>query len=129
MKKLLAGVAIGALLASGVAYAAEIFGDGAAFSGHVVTQNGAGNPAPAVANCTLVAGSTDAAGQCAATATSGVAVTFGKAFATTPSCIVFDRTTSTGNQLATPVSTTGFTLGTTAAADVVNWICFGKQGN
>jgi hypothetical protein len=129
-KFLLSLVSAASLLAMlGISHAAETLGDGVQFNGHITTTNAAGNPVPTTTTCTLVAGSTDTAGACAATATSGVAVIFGKAFLTAPTCVVLDHTTASGNALATEPTTTTFVLGTTVNADKISWICVGKQGN
>lgn len=121
----LAGVA--ALALCNPSQAAETLGDGAQFLGHIVSTNGI--PAPTTTTCTLVAGSTDVAGECSATATSGVAVAFGKAFVTRPFCTITDSVTATGINLAAGPTTTGFTLGTTASGDKIRWTCMGQQGN
>jgi hypothetical protein len=125
-KILLSGVAALAML--GAAHAAETLGDGVQFNGHITSTNAAGNPPPTTTSCTLVAGSSDFVGSCAATATSAVAVAFGKAFVTAPTCIVFDAVTFSGNAITGP-STTGFTMGTTVSGDKIYWVCVGKQGN
>lgn len=129
MRGILAAIAIAFALLCAPAHAVENFGDGAQFDGHMTSVNAAGNPPPTTTTCTLVAGSTDLAGACAATATSGVAVIFGKAFLTAPTCIVQDRTTASGTILATEPTTTTFVMGTTVSADKISWICVGKQGN
>jgi hypothetical protein len=130
MKKLLFAIAsAAALMLSQMANAAETAGDGFAFLGHVVSSNSATNPAPSGTSCTMVAGSTDVAGECSATATSGVAVTFGKVFTTRPFCTITDSVTATGINLASGPTTTGFTLGTTASGDKIRWTCLGQQGN
>lgn len=126
--KLLAAAAAVALLCSPAA-AVEQAGDGFQFNGHLTSTNGTGVPAPGTTTCTLVAGSTDVAGECNATATSGVAVTFGKPFVTRPFCTITDSVTATGINLAAGPTTTGFTLGTTASGDKIRWTCIGQQGN
>jgi hypothetical protein len=130
MKKLLTSVAVIAIiLTSPPAQCVEQVGDGFQLNGHAVSVNGAGNAPPTTTTCTLNAGSTDLVGGCAATATSGVAVIFGKAFLTAPTCVVLDHTTASGNALATEPTLTTFVLGTTVSGDKITWICMGKQGN
>lgn len=128
MRRILAAVTALHLLCV-PALAVENFGDGAQFDGHMTSANAVGNPPPVVTNGTLRSGSTDLAGQLTTTATSAVAVAFGKAFVSTPTCVVVDATTGTGNLLASGPSTTGFTLGTTGGTDKVSWVCVGQQGN
>ena len=84
----------------------------------------AGKP-PVGVGCTIGAGSSDAAGTCLTTATSG-SITFGTAKTVAPSCIVVDRT-------ATPVavysvSTTAITLSTVTSAHNLVWSCSGNAG-
>ena len=96
---------------------------GASLGGHLIV----GGVIPVGTTCTIVAGSTDTAGSCAATATSGVAVTFGTPFVSTPFCVVKDRTTASGD-LLTAFTNTGFTMGTTVSADKIQWICLAAPG-
>lgn len=84
----------------------------------------AGKP-PVAVGCTLAAGSSDAAGECLTTATSG-SITFGTAKTNAPSCLVVDRT-------ATPVavysvSATAITLTTVTSAHNLSYSCNGKAG-
>jgi len=103
--------------------------DGAVVSGHLTASNPPTVAPPTGTNCTMVAGSSDMAGECAATATSAVQVTFGKAFAIRPFCTITDSVTATGINLAAGPSTTGFTMGTTASGDKIRWVCIGQVGN
>jgi len=103
--------------------------DGSVVAGHLTASNPPAVAPPTGTNCTMVAGSTDMAGECAATATSAVAVAFGKAFATRPFCTITDSVTATGINLAAGPSTTGFTMGTTASGDKIRWVCIGQVGN
>lgn len=90
--------------------------------GHII----AGAPsAPVGTGCTIVAGSSDTAGECLTTATSGTIV-FAQAFTSAPTCIVVDRT-------ATPVAvyattTTQITLTTVTSAHNLSWNCWAKIG-
>lgn len=110
--------------------------DGTVITGHIVaTPGNAGAPTVAGASCgspVLTAGSTDLAGEFQAKGTTTCAVTFGKAFASTPFCEVHNRTTpgdAAYTYATSGTTTTGFTMGTTASNDFIVWHCFGQQGN
>lgn len=121
-------IAIVVLLSGvGIVKAVENAGDGFQFLGHVTSV--ALTPPPLGTNCTIVAGSTDFFGSCAATATAAVAVAWGKVYNAAPRCVVLDQTTFSGNALAAGPTTTGFTMGTTVVADKISWICVGGVSN
>src|SRR5215472_8021852 len=111
------------------AKAQTILPDGSVVLGHLNAAPGPSGPPPTFTNCTAVVGSTDMAGECSATATSGVVVAFGKPYLTRPFCTITDSVTATGINLAAGPSTTGFTLGTTASGDKIRWVCIGQPGN
>ena len=72
----------------------------------------------------MLTGSTDMAGACLTTSTSGT-ITFATAFLNAPFCTVTDRT-------ATPVavysvSTTAITLATITSAHNLSWVCTGNK--
>jgi len=90
--------------------------------GHLLVAAGPTGQPPVGVGCTIVAGSTDQAGACLTTATSG-SITFAQPFAVAPFCTVTDRT-------ATPVavysvSTTAITLTTVTSAHNLIWNCWG----
>ncbi len=115
-------LALAFLMFAPVAYAQTVLQDGSVVSGHLTSAS----PPPVGVGCTIAAGSTDMAGACLTTATSGT-ITFAKPFATAPVCLVVDIT-------ATPVivytiSTTAITLGTVTSAHQLRWFCMGNAGN
>ena len=70
----------------------------------------------------------DTAGNCTSSSTSGT-ITFFKAFASAPSCIVVDSTSAaTVPQLTYTVSVTAITISTMTSAHVINWVCVAKLG-
>lgn len=78
---------------------------------------------PIGTGCTIAAGSTDLAGSCTTSSTSG-SIAFATAKQVAPSCIVQDST-------ATPVfvyttTTAQITLTTVTSAHVLFWLCIGK---
>ena len=125
---LLGAIAFGACFC-GVSSKAAALEDGSVIAGHLAVGNPPNYGPPTATGCTLNAASTDMAGSCAATATSGVAIAFSKAFASAPFCVVLDHTTASGNALATEPTTTGFTMGTTVSGDKISWVCLGRPGN
>lgn len=130
MQKLLYAAFVGILGCPAYAQQTQILPDGTVMQGHLTASQPSGTIVlPTCTNCTLVAGSTDFSGAAAATATSAVALAFGKVYGKAPSCIVLDHTTPSGNALAVEPTTTGFTLGTTVNADKFSWICVGQPGN
>lgn len=90
----------------------------------VVAQGGV----PTLTGCTIVAGSTDTAGECTATATSG-SIAFSRAFLTAPTCIVYDKAaTSTVSMPVYTTTTAQITLTTIISGHGLVWTCFGKIG-
>ena len=126
---LIAAIALGSFLQSVPGKAQSVIQDGSIVAGHLTVGAPPAGAPPGTTACTLNAGSTDMMGACAATATSGVAVTFIKPFLKAPFCVVLDHTTASGNALATEPTTTTFVLGTTVSGDKISWICLGQQGN
>lgn len=130
MKRSIIACALAAAL-NEAAYAQEApnLPNGTVINGHLVAGLGTGAiPTVGGASCgtpVLTAGSTDFAGQFQAKGTSTCAVTFGKAFAFQPFCVVVDETTAS----TYTYSKTGITMGTTVSNDLINWICVGQQGN
>lgn len=119
----LVGLAAVIGLCAGLPVASQVFflPNNAAVIGHL---NGSSGP-PVGTGCTMVAGSTDFAGSCTTSATSG-SIAFAAAYTAAPSCLVVDAT-------ATPVAvytttTTQITLTTVTSAHVLYWTCIGKVG-
>lgn len=130
LKAVIAAFGLFGVYTDAYAQQTQVLPDGTVLQGHLTVGQPTGTAAaPATTTCTLVAGSTDAMGQCAATATSGVAVTFAKAWAKAPFCVVLDHTTASGNALATEPNTTTFVMGTTVSGDKISWWCVGQPGN
>lgn len=110
-------------LAAGLPVASQIFllPNNTAVVGHL---NGASGP-PVGTGCTIAAGSTDFAGTCTTTTTSG-SIAFAGAFTTAPACLLVD---STGTPVAVyATTTTQITLTTVTSAHVLFWTCFGRVG-
>jgi hypothetical protein len=126
---LLTGIAAFSFLGNDPVKAQSVLQDGTAVAGHLVTSPPPAGGPPVGTSCTMVAGSTDTMGQCAATATSAVAVIFNKPFAKAPFCVVLDHTTASGNALVTEPTTTTFVMGTTVSGDKISWHCEGQVGN
>lgn len=110
--------------------------DGTTLGGHITAAPGqTGVPTVAGASCgtpVLTAGSSDTAGQFQAKGIATCALTFGKAFASQPFCIVQDQTTPADSIFSYSTSgtkTTGFVVTATVLNDFVNWLCIGQQGN
>lgn len=110
--------------------------DGTAVAGHLTASLGSGAvPVLSGASCgtpVLTAGSTDFAGTFQSKGIATCKVTFGKAFANTPFCVVQNATTPADAVFTFSTSgttTTGFTMGTTVINDLVTWHCVGQQGN
>lgn len=83
---------------------------------------------PTLTGCTIVAGSSDTAGECTTTATSGTIV-FSQAYLTAPSCLVIDKTSAaTVPQVTYTTTASQITLTTVTSAHVLVWQCMGKIG-
>lgn len=99
--------------------------DGSIVGGHLAVQG----PLPTLVGCTITAGSTDTSGSCTTSAASG-SITFGRTFATAPTCLVVDATaTSTVSMPVYTVSATAITLSTIITAHTLHWLCLGKIGS
>jgi len=82
-----------------------------------------GNP-PTGTGCTIANNSTDMAGSCTTTATSGTIV-FATALASAPNCILVDATSAaTVPQVTYTTTATQITLTTVTSAHVLRWVCF-----
>lgn len=102
-----------------------ILPDPSTLGGHVT----ASGPIPTLVGCTIVAGSTDTAGSCTTTATSG-SITFGRTFTLAPACLVVDASaTSTVSMPVYTVSATAITLSTIISGHILFWFCPGKIGS
>lgn len=96
-----------------------IIPDGTNLGGHLNAQ---GN-VPVGTNCTIAAGSTDTAGSCTTTNTSG-SIAFARAFTAAPTCLLVD---STATPVAVYTTTTAqITLTSVTNAHVLFWFCIGK---
>jgi hypothetical protein len=103
--------------------------DGSAIQGHVKAMGAPGAAPPTAAGCTIGAGSTDFAGSCVTSASSG-SITFQRTFATAPSCLITDATaTSTVSMPVYTVSATAITLSTIITAHTLFYVCVGTQSS
>lgn len=81
---------------------------------------------PVGTGCTIVAGSTDTAGSCTASAASG-SVAFATAYAIAPFCLVTDGSaTSTVSMPVYTTTTAQITLSTIISTHVLYWFCAAK---
>lgn len=102
--------------------------DGTVQQGHIAAVPALGKTPPVGVGCTIVAGATDTAGTCTASAASG-SLTFATAFNSAPTCVVWDQSaTSTVSMPVYTVSASAITLTTIISTHVLGWICFGKTG-
>jgi len=91
---------------------------------------GANASAPAVSACgsgALGTGSSDMAGDVTATGATGCTLTFGRAYATAPSC-VFTNLTVPSRAYTVAVTAASITLASLTAADKVAYVCIAKAG-
>lgn len=104
--------------------------NGVYFPGHVLTTAGVGNPAPTVTSGvgTPIVSGTDFAGTITAgTASTGVNLTFGRAYVTTPTCLA--------SWTPTPNSPISYVSGTTGvqfsqgpqSGNKISYICTGPN--
>lgn len=132
-RSLIVGAAIGAMIA-GAALAQQFnLPPNSSIQGHTQSLADPNTGTPTGANCTVAAGSTDQDGSCATTSTSG-SITFtghqpsgAVGYATAPSCVVVDASSTTVPPTYT-VSTTAITLSTVINAHTLFWHCAGKIG-
>lgn len=84
---------------------------------------------PAVSSCTggtLVAGSTDFSGGVTGVTGTACTITFGRAYANAPNCLVNASNATAASTFAT-TSTTQLVMGfTTASSAKITWICVGN---
>lgn len=131
-KLLMVGAAYGALCAPAFAQQFNL-PPNSSIQGHTQSLADPNTGTPTGANCTVAAGSTDQDGSCATTSTSG-SITFtghqpsgAVGYATAPSCVVVDASSTTVPPTYT-VSTTAITLSTIITAHTLFWHCAGKIG-
>jgi hypothetical protein len=123
-----AAIALAALFAP-VAALAQGFTlpDGSAIQGHIKAMGAAGAAPPTAVGCTIGAGSTDFAGSCVTSASSG-SITFQRTFGAAPSCLITDATaTSTVSMPVYTISATAITLTTIITAHTLFYLCMGTQ--
>lgn len=122
MRKFLFGP-IAALLA----LASPAFAQSVALPPNSVVQGmlGVAGKAPTVTGCTIRAGSTDFAGECTGTTTSGTIV-FGTPLVGVPFCQVVDATATPTAVYAT--TNLQITLTTIVSAHVYHWDCKAQSG-
>ena len=81
-------------------------------------------PTSGATGCTVANTSTDLAGNCTSSATSG-SVTFQNTYNAAPNCLVVDATSAaTVPQLTYTVTTTQITISTMTSGHVIRWVCF-----
>lgn len=129
-------------LQNGFATAPSLFGVGDTLSGFYFGTNRAGvaghlesglktaNNAPALSTCgtgSLTAGSTDTAGDVTATGATACTLTFGTAFAASPSCVATDYTTAAGLKVL-PSTGVSITVSGLTSGDRFSYICVAKSG-
>lgn len=103
--------------------------DGSAIQGHVKAMGAVGATPPTAVGCTIGAGSTDFAGTCVTSASSG-SITFQRTFGAAPSCLVVDASaTSTVSMPVYTVSATAITLTTIITAHTLFYMCVGTQAS
>jgi hypothetical protein len=98
---------------------------GVKITGHHLTKG----TAPTVGTCgtgTVVANSTDAAGQIIATGATACTVTFNVAYTNAPFCTVSDNTTAAG--LKVTLSAASITVSGLTSGDTFSYICVGQTG-
>jgi len=115
--------AVALVFAAGLSYAAV-------FTSSVDRLIANNASAPAVSSCgtgAIATGSSDMAGEVTATGATGCTLTFGTAFASTPSCVTLNET-APSRAYTVAVTTTAITLASLTAGDKVSWICMAKAG-
>lgn len=128
MKLYLAAIAILIGLASPAFSQGFIIPDGSTIQGHIKAAPQPGPP-PVAVGCTLVAGSTDFAGTCTASAASG-SITFSRTYGSAPTCIVWDQAaTSTVSMPVYSVSPTAITLITIISTHLLGYMCMGQASS
>lgn len=122
-------LALVALLAPAAAFAQGFtLPDGSVQAGHLAAAPAPGKTSPVGVGCTIVAGATDTAGTCTASAASG-SITFATAFNSAPTCSVWDQAaTSTVSMPVYTVSASAITLSTIISTHVLGWLCLAKTG-
>ena len=99
--------------------------DGSTIQGHIKAVPQAGATPPTAVGCTIGAASTDFAGSCVTSASSG-SITFSRTWGAAPSCLITDSTaTSTVSMPVYTVSATAITLSTIITAHTLFYICMG----
>lgn len=86
----------------------------------------AGNP-PTGTGCTIAAGSTDMAGNCAATAASG-SIAFAATYTNPPNCVVIDASATAAGSGVYTVTAAQITLTTITSTHVYRWSCLPVAG-
>ena len=100
----------------------------AGMTGHIESsQKGGAVPVASICGAQPDAGSSDAAGSITNVGTTTCTLTFGTAYATKPSCVVTDNTTTRATMVAI-ASTTALTITGITAADALSWVCVAKSG-
>jgi hypothetical protein len=127
MKKLLFAT-LALIMSHATATAQSLLQDGTIVQGHLVNGLPPGTAPPTTTTCTLVAGSSDLFGSCAATSTA-MAVVWGKPYLVAPKCLVVDQTTAADSTPTTGPTITGFAISTVVSGDKIWWLCFAQPGN
>jgi hypothetical protein len=125
-----AAFALAALFAPAAAFAQGFtLPDGSSIQGHVKAMGAPGATPPTAVGCTIGAGSTDFAGTCVTSATSG-SITFQRTFGTAPSCLITDATSVSATSMPIyTVSATAITLSTVITAHTLYYLCVGTQSS
>lgn len=99
--------------------------DGSVLQGHVKAAPQPGAVPPVAVGCTIDAQSTDFAGKCVTSSTSG-SITFNRTFAVAPFCLITDATSVSATSMPIyTVSATAITLSTVITAHTLFYLCMG----
>lgn len=100
---------------------------GAGFTGHL--ESSPRSVAPSLTSCgsgVLSPGSSDVAGTITLTGVTACTLNFGVAWASVPSCVLFDQTTNRAT-LVGIATTTQIPISGATAADVISYLCVGRS--
>lgn len=99
--------------------------DGSAIQGHARVNGAVGAAPPTAVGCTINASSTDLAGLCTTSATSG-SITFQRTWGVAPFCLIADADAVSATSMPVyTVSATAITLTTVITAHKLFYFCIG----
>lgn len=100
--------------------------DGSAMQGHIKAMPQIGAAPPVAVGCTIGATSTDFAGTCVTSSTSG-SITFARTWGAAPFCLITDASAVSATSMPVyTVSATAITLTTVITAHTLFYLCMGS---